>query len=36
MEQNRLVNVNATELMTKCRSKEDISNFYREMDKQYL
>ena len=33
MEQNQIVNINATELMRKCRTKEDIINFCREVAK---
>ena len=36
MEQNIIVNISATELMAKCRKKEDIINFCREVGKFYL
>ena len=31
--ENPLVNINASEVMTKCRSREDMCNFCRELGK---
>ena len=34
--ENPLVNINASEVMTKCRSREDMHNFCRELGKILL
>ena len=34
--ENPLVNINASEVMAKCRSREDMYNFCRELGKIFL